>query len=405
VVEGATKATSIPISQEEKLVPRKKRSSIDPYAAQGLNTGGLRLYPELEISAFTTSNVAKSATKRNADIGLELKPTLRFESQWSRHSWTGSASADVLRYGKSADLSTLTGSAETAFRLDIRRTTHADFTASYILNQSGSENSQVPSSAASPRRDHNFKTSAALTHDFGGVEAIAKLALSRSLYEDVALVGGGIENNTDRNYWEPTLSLRGSFGQNNAPLRPFIEAAYNPRYHDQKLDRHNQDRNSQGLSLTAGVTIAEGPLWTGEVGATLLHRTYADGALAAETTFGVSGHLQWKPTELTTIDATSDISQSETSTTNISAIPSWNAGLTLTQSLRENLDVVAGANIGLQSQSTGTDTTTSAKLGLNYKLNPNVVAGVSYQGTWFNSAAAGSDYNDQRLMTSVILRP
>ena len=124
---------------------RKKTYSTDPYAAIGIDAGGLRLYPSLEIGGLYTSNVSRSSTTQNSDFGLELKPSLRFESDWSRHSWTGSATGDLLHYKTYDDLSTLTGNAETAFRLDIRHSTKADFTASYTLSETGSENSQVPS--------------------------------------------------------------------------------------------------------------------------------------------------------------------------------------------------------------------------------------------------------------------
>ena len=33
-----------------------------------------------------------------------------------------------------------------------------------------------------------------------------------------------------------------------------------------------------------------------------------------------------------------------------------------------------------------------------------MTAGVSYQGLWFSSDAAAGDYNDQRVMTSIVLK-
>jgi hypothetical protein len=403
-VPALTKMNSIPATQEEEITVRKKRLITDPYAAIGVNAGGLRLFPVLEIGTVFSSNAAKSATKPHSDIGLDIKPSLRFESDWSRHSWTGSATADWQRFKNEDDLSTLTGAAETAFRLDIRHTTHADFTASYALNETGSENSQVPKTAASARRDHSFTTSAGLTHDFGGLETTAKLSLARGLYEDVALVGGGTEKNADRDYWEPTLSVRATLGYSNVPLRPFVEAAYAPRFHDQTLDRNTQNRNAQGLALSAGVSFDDGPIWTGDVAMTYLRRSYDDAALQSVNALGVTANVTWRPTPITTILATTGLSFDEASAKNISASRNWTSALSLTQAVRDNVDLLAGASLALQKASSNIDITSTAKLGLDWKVNPNMTAGLTYQGTWFAAGSGTGDYNEQRLMSSIILK-
>ena len=208
------------VTPEEPVVRGKNKILADPYAPNGINTGGIRLYPTLEIGGVATSNVAQSNTNPKADIGLHLKPGLRFESDWSRHSWTGSASADFLHYVNDPNLSTLTGAAETKFRLDILHTTHADFTANFVANETGLGDSSLPATAAEPRRDKNFGVGVDLVHDFGGLEGSVKAALARSVFDDVALTGGGTEVNSDRNYIEPSLTLRATLGDFGARLKP-----------------------------------------------------------------------------------------------------------------------------------------------------------------------------------------
>ncbi len=384
--------------------PIPKKSSTDPYAAIGIDAGGLRLYPSIEIGTVYSSNAKRSSTSVDADFGLELKPSLRFESDWSRHSWTGSASGDLLHYKSYDDLSTLTGSVETAYRLDIRRSTRADFTASYTLSETGTENAQVPNSAISPRRDHNFTTSAKLTHDFGGLEGSIKTTLARSLYDDVALSGGGTEINSDRNYWGPTLSLRAALTDNGTAFMPFAEVAYAPRFHDQTVDRNGVNRDSQGVNLAVGLALNRGPIWDGEVALTYVVRDYADASLETAQGLGVAGRIKWSPTELTSLEATTGFTVDETSTAGISASRSWTTSLDLTQSLRQNLDAKAGLGFSVQDSGTSIDNSTTAKLGLDWKLNPNMTASVNYQGLWFNSGSAAGDYNDQRVMTSIVLQ-
>jgi hypothetical protein len=396
-------AVSIPVPIEEQVV-RRRRPVTDPYAALGIDTGGLRLFPSLEIGGIVTSNVRKAETSKQAAVGLRLKPSLGFASDWSRHSWTGNATGEWQAYNQGSDLSTLAGSVDSAFRLDIRHTTFADFSARYSLTDSGSSNSQVPNSAAESRRDQSFGVSADLNHDFGGIEGRVSTGLNRNIFSDVALVGGGTEVNADRNYWEPTLGLRGALNDPGAPFKPFVEITYAPRFHDQTLDRNGLKRDSHGISLSAGVSIDRGPLWTGEVAITDLLRSYADPALDTTNALGVAGRVTWRPTELTSITASSGVALGETSTAGVAATKTWNVDLNLTHALRDNIDLLAGTGFSIQNTGTTIDYTNTATLGVNWKVNPNMSAGVTYQGTWFRAGTAGEDYDEQRLLTSIILK-
>jgi hypothetical protein len=405
IEDPAQVASPVPVPQEELVVVRKKRVITDPYApiGIGIGTGGIRLFPALEIDAIIASNPQKSSTNPQAGLGLILKPSLSFASDWSRHSWTGLATGEWQRFSTD-DFSTLTGSLQSDFRLDIRHTTHADFSANYDLNQTGIEDSQVPGDALNPRRDQSFGARAAITHDFGGLEGTATTSLTRNIFGDVDLVGGGTEDNADRNYWEPNLALRGSLGGAGAPLKPFAEIIYAPRFHDQALDRNNQNRDSQGLALSAGVAFDHGPIWAGELALTDLLRSYTDPALGTANAFGVTGRVTWRPTEITTIEATSSLSLGETVTAGVAATKNWTGGLNLTHALRDNLSVLAGTSLSVQDTGTGVDHTNIATLGLNWEVNPNMSAGVTYTGTWFADGNGNGDYNDQRVMTRIILK-
>ena len=52
----------------------------------------------------------------------------------------------------------------------------------------------------------------------------------------------------------------------------------------------------------------------------------------------------------------------------------------------------------------GTDTTLSPNLGMEWQLNPNLAWTAGYDGTWFEAASSGGNYNDQRVMTGIVLR-
>ena len=383
--------------------PKRRKPAADAYAAQGIGSPVFRFYPTLEIGTAVTSNVKRSSGKKQSDVALRLRPGVSFASNWSRHSWTGSASADFLRYAKSKDSSSATASAQTELRLDVRHDTRARLAAGYTRSAISSGSGEVPLTALGSRVDQSLTASAGLEHDVGPLSGLLRLGLARNVYGDVDLSGGGTEDNSDRDYTEVSATLRGSLNRG-AVLSPYAEVAYEPRFHDKKKDRNGVARNSQGLRLGAGVTIDDGPIWTGEIGATLQYRNYADASLGHVLMPGISARATWRPTDLTRFEFNTGATIAETVVAGTSANRSWNASVDVVHSLRENLDVTGGFGVIAERTSTGTDWTSNARLGAIWTVNPSLALSAGYEGIFFNGAAANSDYSEHRFLSSIILK-
>jgi len=396
--------SQLTIAPEIEAPPPKKHAiPLNPYAAQGISLGGIRLFPSLQGDSVYSSNAAAATSGRQSAIGMHLRPALRFESDWLRHSWQGAASGDLTTYlkkdvpdKKNLDLSS-------NFRLDIRRSTHAEFDASYALSQTGAEDSELPSTAIGNRTEHDLTASAAFIHDFGPLAASLKLALDRQLYDDVKLAGGGKEDNADRDNYTPSLGLRLAYTEPPA-LKPFAEVTYAPRFHDQKLDRNGLARNSQGLATSLGVTLDQGPIWSGEAAIVYTVRDYMDASLATNAALGINGNLTWKPTDLTSVMLTLTTDLNETSSATSSGSKTRAGRVDVTHALRDNVNLLGGLGLSLDTSSTGTDKTITSRLGVEWQLNPDMAWTASYDGTWFNGSAAGDNYNEQRVSTGIVLR-
>lgn len=405
--DGATEPTPKPVVQpifeNEVPVARVKAEIVDPFAPQYVGHGGIRFYPSIELGVVTASNAQQSAAGE-ADFALRVKPELRFESDWVRHSWRGSASAEIVKFATQEEADAVTANIETAYRLHIRKITKADFAARYALSQTNTADTEVPDSAIGARQDHNFGIDAAITHNFGPLEGRVKLGLARQVFDDVRLVGGGSEDNSDRNYFEPSLSLRGT-STYGGQINPFVEIAYTPRFHDDQFDRSGLQRNSHGGSLTAGVVLDRGPIWVGDVGLTYSARKYADDTLDINSAFGFNGNLTWRPTELSSILFNAATTLNETVSATSSGSVTWSAGAAATHNLRENLDLNAGLNFSLNTNELGDDLTTKGNIGLEWQFNPNVSWTAGYDVTWFNAESDADDWTDHRIMTSIVLTP
>jgi hypothetical protein len=392
------------VDDEAPALRRKpKLPTTDPFDATGLRHGGLTYYPTLEIGGVATSNVARVSSGANADVGLRLKPGLRVESTWSRHQLTAAGSAEVLRYLEEDDLSTAGADAQATLRLDARHDVRIMLESGYTLTSTGASNTEVPDTAIGNRLTHQLRASAAVEHDAAFVETRLRAGLSRVSFGDVKLSGGGVEDNEDRNYLEPTVSLRGTFNRG-AVIRPFAEVAYVPRIHDKDRDRNGLARDSHGVSASLGLRIDDDPVWTGDVAVSYLVRDYEDSTLKTVHAPGLLANLQWRPTELTKVDFSATLGIEETAGAGDSGTIAWGAGATVTHAVRDNLDLIGGATLSASKNNGGTDYTFGTRAGLEWKLNPFVSWSAFYEGSWFDSAAAASDYDEQRVIASIILK-
>jgi len=403
-LEEPTIVPSLTIVPEEEQAPlRSLKKVTDPYAARGLRHDGITLYPVLAAGTLYTSNVSRTSSGARSDAGLYLKPAVRFESDWIRHSWEGQASGDLTAYLKNDDLNTAQADAGSKFRLDIRHTTRAEFEASYARNQTGSENTEVPDTAIGNRTDHALVVNAAVFHDFGGLEGRANIGIERQIYEDVKLSGGGKEDNSDRDNYTPSFSLRLSYIDPPA-LKPFAELTYAPRFHDKKFDRNGLRRNSDGFTASVGVVLDRGPIWSGEAALVYAVRDYKDPALTTNEAIGVNGNLTWSPTDLTSVVMTIETTLNESSSATSSGTKTWSGRVDLRHELRENVILLGGLGLEFEKVSSGTDTAISPNLGIEWQLNPNLAWTAGYDGTWFEATSSGGNYNDQRVMTGIVLR-
>jgi len=399
----ATPLSQITLDDDTPPLRRKREPPVDLYEAPGIRAGGVILFPTLELGTLASSNVARTGSGAQADAALLLKPGLRLESEWSRHQWTASASGEMLHYLENEEHSSTAAALSSTLRLDVRHTTRATLESGYALTSTGPSDRNVSNSAIENLVSHDLSFAAGVEHDVGAGTFRLRGGVERGIYEDVKLSGGLIEDNDDRNYTQLSLGLRGTFNPG-AVVRPFVEAVYEPRVHDRRIDRNGLRRDSHGFSAVAGLVFADDTVWSGEIGASVVVRDYEDGAFKTKAAPGLLANLQWRPTELTTLDLTAEVSLAETTSANDGATTSWTAGVALAHALRDNLDVFGGVTGALSSQSSGQDLTLGTRTGLEWKMNPLFSWSAAYEGTYVFADTVGGDYDEHRLIASIILK-
>jgi hypothetical protein len=186
--------------------------------------GPILYFPSLVVEGVVTDNVRNSHSDRIADIGLKLAPSLAIESDWVRHAFRFSGSAERIFYADQNDYDPTAADAEASLRLDLKGGTSVALEADYDLSEASAGSDEVPQSAVGLRQDQAFGGAATVTHDVGRIAVEARAAAFAFVYSDVALADGGTENNSDRNYIEPQASLRAGYG-----LKPGLKPYVKPR--------------------------------------------------------------------------------------------------------------------------------------------------------------------------------
>jgi hypothetical protein len=382
---------------------RKVKEESDHYAPQGIGSGGLILYPSLQSGLVLSSNPEQRHSGADAALGVRLSPSLRIESDWSRHALSLSAEGTFTDYPGHGIGAESTGRIESDFRLDIRRTSQADFESSYAVERSSASDSEVPDQAEGDRIEHEWGGIVTLTHQPGRFGVRLRGGLGYNRFEDVDLQGGGTEDNSDRNYVQPEIGLRLSYEATPA-ITPFVEAAYQPRFHDEAQDRNGFRRDSDGYLLKAGAALDSSPIWSGELALLYEWRDYDDRRLETLDAVGVTGNVVWRPTEFTTLTYTAATSLDETVSAGSSGTRVYELGASAEHLLRDNVALLAGAGVEFDVRDGPNDVEFDGTLGVVYRFNPWLAWTASYDFTWFDSGFPQSDYAEHRLTSGIEIR-
>ena len=381
-----------PLDQVDELPERRAKAIGDPYAPAGLGNDALKLYPSITVGTVYSSNAGQSPNNRRGDTGLRLKPDLQLKSDWSRHALIAGLEGNMVRYAGHSDFDTATLDLFERLRLDVRRHTTADINSSYALDEQGGTDAT----------EHSLSGSLAVTQNFGPMSARIAAGSNVRLFEDVKLGNGAVEDNSDRDYVEPTLALRTIYNEYGV-IKPYVEASYAPRIHTRATDRNGISRDSTGYGITAGVQLETGPIWAGDLGLTYLHRNYDAVSLGSAEAFGLTGGLTWSPTELATIVMAAGTSLEEATEAGTPANANWRASVDMTYALRDNIDLSAGAAVEIEDTGTAFDKTYDGKLGVEWKFNPVLSWSAGYDLTWLDSGTAANGYVEHRVSTGLTI--
>jgi hypothetical protein len=378
-----------------------KRQAEDAFAPLGLRLGSFNLFPTLDVTGIATSNARRDPSEV-ADAAIELKPAINFQSDWSRHSLSGTASTNAIHYLRTGDANGAEGQFAAALRIDVMADTSIDATLDYNITSERAETDLAGETATGSQRNQDIVANLSLTRRFGSLSATVGTGVERNITGDADLTSGNTDDNDDRAFTRGTLRLRADYDYG-AVVAPFAAAAVDRSFFDQSVDRDGLRRDAFGAQGEIGVTFDDA-LWTGSVSLIGGLRRPDDDALGITLVAGLNADVAWRPTELTSVNFNTSTTLEESTNVGAAATQKWAASVNVTQQLHENLNLLAGWSSEIAAGE-DVDLTFGSRLGLSWNINREMALTSGYEGTFFRSGESSAEnYVDHRVLTTLQLR-
>lgn len=365
-----------PEEPEGTTVAERRRIELEP---RGLRLGSFLVYPQVGFGVEYDDNIFARDAAKEADAIALFSPVVTASSQWTRHTLSLSAGADLGRYrdfpSENYDDWRLTGEGEVNVAPSTRALVGGGYAGLHQPRDSPDDTAgltPVPYTLASAYVDFD--------HRPGRLFITPAFIFSRFEFEDVpALIGDEIveidQGDRDRN--EYTLSLEGGVhstvpgrSSGGASRAAYLRVRGFIRDYDRLQNISGFDRSSDGFEAGAGVRLGSPGLLRAEIYGGYRRQSYQSPLPDVSTPiFDVS--LHWSPSEISTLQAGAGRDIVETTALIYSGFVSTEFRAGLDHELRRNVTLnVSGTftlddYVGLEG-ATRTDRTVAVGAGVTW---------------------------------------
>jgi hypothetical protein len=383
----------------------------DPYAPLGIRSGGLTLWPALELSGGYDNNPERSSTKKGSSVFV-VAPELKLRSDWSRHAVSADLKGSYTTYGetfesspRSLDRPSLDGKA--VGRLDVSKDDRIELEGRLLVgtDNPGSPNVEIQTDLDRLPVFTQFGGSLGYAHTFNRFEISGKAGADRRVFGNSSLIDGTSATNDDRQYNQFSGTLRGSY-ELLPGVKPFVEVVIDTRVHDQEKDRYDLMRDSDGVVARAGTTFELSRKLTGELSVGYLDRKYKDPTLPGIDAPIFDASLLWSATPLTNVTLNAKSTVDEVIVPGGSGVLRRDFAIQVDHAFRRWLTATLRVGYGLDDYVglSREDERYFASLGIVYKLNRYAHLKGELRHDWQASSQPGNDFTADAVMLGVRLQ-
>jgi len=376
----------------------------EPYTAVGIRVGGFTLLPSLETSLVHDSNVFE-APSADADLAIEIVPTVRLVSNWSTHAVDLRASGVFSRFKEFETENARQYALEARGRLDVTRRLTVEGLVSRSLTQESQSGIDADNpalrgtnSAATERADIVTDVAAlTINKRFNRLSLQLRGSVTSEDYDDTRGEGAVVIDNDARDEVQREGALRASW-EFKPTLFAFAEVALNRRDFGSGRD-DAASANSRGERYRAGVSFGNADQYLrGEISVGFGTQRPVNGVGADLSGLLLDANLAWRVSGLTSLLFTARTDLDDSTDVGSGSV-TRTLGVEARHAFRRHLIGNTGVSYAWQDfegTSLSEDQLT-AIAGLEYFINRDVTLFGRYTYTRFNDTADSGDYVDNEI--------
>lgn len=380
------------------------------YDPLGLRVGSFVVLPSVTVTGGYTDNTSQ-ANSGTGGAFYRIAPEIIARSDWSRHQVDATFRGSFQGFPTQNDDNNPAANLIINGRIDAGRATTVNLGATYDLQREDQSNPDVSFG----------DTDGILAQTIGGTANVSRLvglvgltvggSVTRQLFTGGALgvstgsAGATVTGSDDRSNTEVLGTLRVSL-ENEASIRPFVQASGGRREFDGDADALGFDRDSTIIELRGGTVLDLSPKFTGEFSAGYRNENVNDNNLQDLRGIVFDASLIWSPDRVTLVTLTGTTDFDPTTIDGATGSIVYSGTASVRRSLRSNLTLDAGVGVSLETFKgfSQEDIRTNANLGLTWDINRNAALTAQYNYDRLDSTADGSNFDSNSIEVGVRLQ-
>lgn len=377
------------------------------YQPNGARVGSFTVYPSLQLGVEFTDNTFTEENNGTSNFILGVNPQILARSDFKRHEVVAKAGVNAQFHENDSNDNTVDANAEVAGRIDATRALLIRPLVSYRQGNEARGTNNVVGNAAEPVVLDTMKAGLGFDYTVGRIAFTLDNSVSYVDYDDVALVGGGTDNQDDRDRLELRTAAKVAY-EVRPRLSLFVNGGYATFDYDDVDDAVLVKRDSDIYNVGGGVAYKPGARTELSVGAGYLSQSFDNAAFGDVDGYAVNARVAWELSALTTITGNVErrIDQSADAANGSELVLDSRIGIR--HELRRN--VVVGAGLGFASRefeggtSNREDEVYQARLRADYYITRNFSVGARYRFTRRVSNVTGQGFSQNNVLATATAR-
>lgn len=392
-------------SQAQSSFSRDRNTTVsarvpNEYAPLGIRLGGFTAFPQIAVNSAYNSNIYYSDTNEVSDVTISVKPEIRLNSNWGRHSLSFLGNYGYNGYVDNSDNSFSEFKAQASGRLDIIGYDSLSGQLGYSGYGEPRGETYSITDAAETIDVKRFNSQLVYNKEFNRLRTLVSVNHDTYSYSDVKSFQGTTIDQSYRDRSEVNGSVRAEYAY--SPSLSFF-VSYEPKKISYDKDTYNLDSTSNAVYFGTSFDITD--LITGEIRVGKQDQKYDNPIYGTRSSSPYSGKASWYPSRKTSVTFDFGQSSEESSVIGNPGYKYTNYGVKVDYELYRNSIVSLGFSnsSGDYSIIDRNDSRNTVSLDAIYRLNRNYVAKFMYKYSKLDSSGANAtlDYTSNMISIGV----